>query len=219
MSETRTTSSDYLIAIDPSLRSLGYAMFKKSKALVLAGVARPRLARITARSYHQRGVSLADDLWRYLEPVMTVKKSADIIIELPTNWFNERGMASKDNEAIQKLYYFVGALIGILYNKPNVHSIWGVTPMAWKGDVKKPIMVERAHRYLKNLGRDIDEKIPHDTCEALLLGRFAFSKRIDKTKRFTTKTTEMYDKPFDCIYDVKTFKSRTNTKFTDYILD
>ena len=116
MSETTTASSDYLIAIDPSLRSLGYAVFKKSMALVLAGVARPRKAKIVGKSYHQRGAILADDLWKYLESFIDSKSNTDIIIELPTNWFNERGMTSKDNEAIQKLYYFVGALIGILYN-------------------------------------------------------------------------------------------------------
>lgn len=219
MSKTTAPSSDYLISIDPSLRSLGYAIFKRSMALVVAGVARPRKARIAGKSYHQRGVVLADDLWRYLESFMDSKKSADIIIEVPTNWFNERGMTSKDNEAIQKLYYFVGTLIGILYNKPNVFSIWGVTPMAWKGSAPKPVMVERAYKYLKNLGRDTDIKMPHDTCEALLLGRFAFSKRIDKTKLFTTDTIDTYSEPLNYIYDVRTFKSRTDTNFTDFVLD
>jgi len=202
-------SADYLISIDPSLRSLGYAVFKKNKDLIVAGVARPRKVKIVGKSYHQRGAILADDLWRYLESFIDSEKSADIIIELPTNWFNERGMTSKDNEAIQKLYYFVGALIGILYNKPNVFSIWGVSPMAWKGTTPKPVMIERAYKYLKTMGKDTDIKMPHDTCEALLLGRFAFSKQIIDT----------YSDPFNYIYDFRTYKSCIDTKFTDFVLD
>lgn len=103
------------------------------------------------------------------------------VIETPDNWFTDRGEDSKRDEAVQKLYWFVGHLVGalegLMYHAGYIQDIWTVVPKAWKGQTPKPIMHDRGVKALTDQGWILDpKKFKHDVAEAVLLARIAGNK-------------------------------------------
>lgn len=176
-----------IIAIDPSLKNLGFAVIDWSGLIRHAII----LQQLTSHnvSYHARGLWMAREVHRLIDNVvlpnilqhmpqglpLVQRDQLDVVMEVPTNWFNERGIASKDDEAVQKLYYQVGAIVGTLCAHPNVSGIWVVEPMQWKGQAPKNVMKERAFKYAARQGINLPDTVPHDTCEAILLARFGMA--------------------------------------------
>jgi DNA-directed RNA polymerase subunit N (RpoN/RPB10) len=70
-----------------------------------------------------------------------------VVIELQENFRGHKGEAAKDSEAIQKLYFFTGALITDLINTGLTMGIYGVFPGQWKGQLPKAIGVKRANSW------------------------------------------------------------------------
>lgn len=103
-----------------------------------------------------------------------------IVIETPANWFNERGIDSKNNGAVQTLYQTVGAIMGVLVRCEGVASIWAIEPTQWKGQAPKEVMMARCRRDCASLVK-ITTGMPHDTAEAILLGRKATLERMTKS--------------------------------------
>ncbi len=160
-----------IIAIDPSLKNLGFAMLDRLGHLRHAIILQQTTSAQT--SYHARGLWMAREVRRLVDTSGCT--SVDVIMEVPTNWFNERGQASKDDEAVQKLYYQVGTIIGTLAAHPSIAGIWVVEPMQWKGQAPKNVMKERAFKFAARQGVNLPAGIPHDTCEAILLARFGMA--------------------------------------------
>lgn len=100
-----------------------------------------------------------------------------VVCESPTNWFNDKGMASKDHESVQRLYWEVGAIVATLARMPHWHSCWTVSP-AWKGQTPKPIMVNRCAQWLRTHERPAPTS--HDMAEAILLSREAANLYLDR---------------------------------------
>jgi hypothetical protein len=119
----------------------------------------------------ERAASMATMISIILESNMESGTYADAIIEIPSNWFCERGQSSKDSEAVQKLYFTVGASVLALAHTTGIMCVWGVHPEQWKGQTPKNIMLNRAE---KLAGIRINN---HDAAEAILLGAYAHARQ------------------------------------------
>lgn len=170
-----------IFAIDPSIGSLGYALHENG-CITSAGVIKQKG---NQGGYHWRGAGMASTVAQLVVGIPKVH----VVIETPTNWFNERGMASKDSEAVQKLYYVVGAIVGVCQGILNVDSVWGVDPNKWKGQTPKKIMQTRCEKYLGVMDLKLPDRAPHDTAEAVLLAAYAHTA--DKGDRWFTQLTHI----------------------------
>ena len=90
-----------------------------------------------------------------------------VIVETPSNWFTEKGQASKDVEAVQKLYYFCGNLIARFADEGL--PVWSIRPEAWKGQTPKRLMVRRSLERFEKYGIEPAPGMTHDAHEAHLL--------------------------------------------------
>lgn len=178
-----------ICSVDISIKNLGYAFLKPEGEIVTVGI----LQQDTPQSvdYHTRGWHMARQLLRVIEEAAeSIEGPLDVILEVPSNWFDSRGMDSKNSEAVQKLYYQAGAIVGALATSKGVHSIWTVTPIQWKGTTPKDVMVRRAKAFAGAQGIFLRNGIPHDSCEALLLGKYAVQLRQE----------DGYDVPLVCVH-------------------
>lgn len=159
----------HLMAIDPSIHTLGWAITTvPTFKIVNAGVIKCS----RASSYHDAAMTMATTAMAIMPD-----RCAYLIVENPQVFGTARGAASMGSESIQKLYYAVGLMIGFIAGvrcHPPLH-IGTVKPSTWKGTARKDIMVKRARRRVPAL----PEKVPHDTCEAILLAEYAV-KHIDE---------------------------------------
>lgn len=148
--------------------------------------------------YHRRGLYMAHAVAQIVDSTDrdADQHFVDVIVETPTNWFNEKGQASKDNEAIQRLYYFVGALMATLSAHPQVYAIWAVDPVQWKGTTPKDIMVARALKHAAAQAMNLPLRTPHDTCEAILLAKFGVNNYNDGA----TGIEESYKHPLRVVH-------------------
>lgn len=176
--------------------NLGYALLRQSSEIVICGLIKQTSD--AAVDYHCRGLWMGQHVHFALGTLLEDEdliSLLDVIIEVPANWFNQRGQQSKDNEAIQKLYFTVGCIIALLACHPYVNSVWCITPI-WKGSLPKDVMVERAKRFALAQDRTLKDHVPHDTAEALLLARWALDRYEPLTGEFATPLVRLYRKGY-----------------------
>jgi len=154
-----------MVAIDPSLVSLGLA--------VLESTGKPHLLQHikqhnTAANWHARALQMATAVQYTLSQNLPLSPFA-VLVETPANWFCERGQDSKNSEAVQKLYFVTGAICASLFEIPACRGIWSVDPGQWKGQSPKSVMLTRAQRYCARYDINLMHA-PSDVAEALLLG-------------------------------------------------
>lgn len=158
-----------LFTVDPSISSLGYAIFFDGD-IISAGHIKQNTS--TKENYRIRAVSMSQILLgtikTYIETFSNVELT--MVIEAQSNWGSAKGSAAKDSESIQKLYFATGLYIQAIMSLPQTVEIKTIEPIKWKGQAPKDVMVRRAHAYVPSL-----EKCPHDTCEAVLIGKFALN--------------------------------------------
>lgn len=172
MFDTPTHTS--LFAIDPSIGSLGLSLHINDIPIATVLVQQKH----SKEPYHRRAFGMARFVKYQVESLISEFclniETSDVLIESPTNWFNQRAIASKDSEDVQRLYFVVGTLIGTL--QYSVSTILVVSP-SWKGQQPKTVMQSRAVRYAAQYDRDLPDSVKHDAAEALLLGRFGVTNR------------------------------------------
>lgn len=170
-----------LIAIDPSIRSLGLTAMlidpthgHTHQAQVLeCGT----FATKEHDSWRLRSATMAHRVRSRIEHLIDEHQVPTVVVmETPANWFNQRGQASKDSESVQKLYHFVGELVGQL-SRTDISRLWVTTPSGWKGTTPKAIMVKRAITYGSRYGLQLDPSYD-DACESLMLARAAVEHRV-----------------------------------------
>lgn len=188
---TQPVTPNLLFAIDPSVSNLGYALLQFNANIVTCGFVKQTSD--TLIDYHARGLWMAQNVYFLIGGMLGDHSSdkLDTIIEIPTNWFNQRGQQSKDNEAVQKLYYTVGCIVAVLVSHPHIKSIWCTSPV-WKGNVPKKIMVERAQHMARAQGRELKKGCPHDTAEAILLARWALDRYEPVTNEFQQPLVRLF---------------------------
>lgn len=155
-----------LLAIDPSIRSLGYAACTvSSNTPICAG----HVALSGDTDWHIRAAQMISTV----HTICAEMAPEHIVIETPNNWFTEKGQSSKDNEAVQKLYYVVGGLCAALMAIPI--KLWTVTPSVWKGQTPKSVSEKRARALLTPYGLG-ELSMLSDTWDAIHLAHTAVAR-------------------------------------------
>ena len=205
-------SDQPIMAVDPSIASLGLAFSRFDGGIIDARF----LRQITGRQvdYHVRAFAMAQMLRAIAFEVSTdLKADLTFVLEVPANWFTGRALKSKDNEAVQKLYYTCGIILGVLTQTACIDSTWVVTPR-WKGQVPKNIMKRRALQHIRSdfQGHIVDESMPHDVAEAILLARYAAERRhVDMHNRI------WFENPLVMIHRKEYLDQRCTTSVEMYV--
>lgn len=174
-----------LLAIDPSMLSLGWATVNLTNgSLVEAGGIKSTVA--TPKEWYPQSVAMV----REIEVLLDTTKPQIVVVETPNNWFTERGDAAKDSESVQKLYYTTGGIVAAACRTQA--TVYVVTPQAWKGQTPKGIMVTRATILMQKQGLPLCA-MPHDVAEAILLATEA-GRRVHTT---------ILDKDKECHYSIR----------------
>lgn len=153
-----------ILAIDPSLVSLGFAIasFTPQRERKIEAIGYIKQYTDKGIPYHLRAIEMVNRCANAID--MPERWLFDrCVIEVPNNWFTEKGQGSKDSESIQKLYFFCGALVSRMCEYADCVEV--VTPMGWKGQTPKSIIISR----VKALGIKVPEYTPHDAFEAAWL--------------------------------------------------
>lgn len=162
----------HVVAIDPSIRSLGLACSTicHPRPVFCSGIEQRT---DTDESWQGRALGMAMIAMSVLIEQLNQHDIDEVIavVECPNNWFTGRGISSKDNEAVQKLYFFVGALLQQLSILSSVKHCFTVTPGDWKGQVGKSVMLSRAAHYYSTYDLNWPASITDDAAEAILLAR------------------------------------------------
>jgi hypothetical protein len=176
---SQSPRTDYLLGIDPGIENLGWGLVKVDGTKMSprpVGFGAIKQSTATSVPYQARALSIASNV---VSLVASLEVSVHIICETPGNWFNAKGEASKDSEAVQKLYWTTGAILGGLgaYHglSAAAMTMWVVEPRDWKGQVEKPMMRQRNIAWLDQYGLALPESAPMDTSDALGLARKAGS--------------------------------------------
>lgn len=169
----------YIFAIDPSVMSLGWSVVDPADGTIATAGA---IVQKTHHSvdYRRRAHAMAHIVDHTIahQIAFGLPYRLAVVIETPSNWFTPRAIKSKDSEAVQRLYFMTGCLVGRLASNDDVDSIWGVYPK-WKGQTPKAIMKRRALNRLQQAGRHVTPSMTHDTAEAILLGLYAAERTTD----------------------------------------
>ena len=182
------------LTIDPSMRSLGYALasIDQSNIQYLSYGSLVALGDEKDTPWRLRSYEMADALYRDVGALLSVHriKSLSVITEVPDNWFTEKGMDSKNNEAVQKLYFFTGCMIGVLKGLSECTAVYATVPSQWKGQAPKRVMIQRCIGVLqRRVGDHITpgqvRAMPDDTVEAIML--------MEKSLRALDKFEQVYD--------------------------
>ncbi len=158
-----------IIAIDPSIRAVGLAIRGSGRDGKIESFGQIELES-TSHEWTQRAAAMARCVVVRCMGYMCGGVDNEFILETPEHWANSaRGRDSENNEAVQKVYWVVGAIIGMISTQLSTRdTIHVVRPSQWKGNVSKPMMVERAKRHLTEC--DLTAcKFSHDAYEAVCL--------------------------------------------------
>ena len=149
------------IAIDPSIKSLGYAIFINEELYASGTLAIPI---DTSKPLVQRIIEMYQLVSLTFEPIITPAKLANrqciLIIEQPQVFVTPTQVANVSTgsfsaQDILKLTMMVGALIAFGYERRS--SVQLVTPIKWKGNLKKWQTKERMEKKYSKVFRTPDE--------------------------------------------------------------
>jgi hypothetical protein len=181
------TAESIFIGIDPSVRKTGLAIANGDDHISVL-----KINCNDAGAYQTRALSIVHTLGLAIQEVLQIydpndRKQRHLICECPEHFDSERGHDSAQNEAVQKLYLEVGAIIHMALYWPGLNSVSVVNPIKWKGNVKKHLMVRRAQGWIE---RKYNQRIPlsqltDDAAEAALLVRYLMKNQGSVTA-FTT---------------------------------
>ena len=194
-------SNGRIIAIDPSMHSLGLAICdlhgRITNTYHIGAVAAPAPA-LANCDWRANAFGMAETVVNLLTSILVpTRKPAEnhVVIETPIVFQVERGQSSMQAGDIQKLYFTCGLIIRALSEIPCIMSIHGVTPNDWKGQTPKNIVKRRCEStmisqgYLPNV-----PNISLDTIEAVMIGQFASANlvHVDNSYAFNLPVTPVY---------------------------
>lgn len=167
--------------MDPSIVSLGYAIRKLDEEKILAaGTIKSPSSNNDTYEYQVRALAMAHTVIN--TAVSLIKALPDgglhVLTEMPNNWQTQKGNDSKNSESVQKLYWFVGAMLGAMSTHSACGTLHGVYPNEWKGATPKTVMVKRALAYQSQ----IMTYSSHDAAEAVLLSKWSWDHRSPQAK-------------------------------------
>ena len=125
-----------IVAIDPSIRKLGFAQFNINKKKKTATLECAELYKVTGNDW----IECIDEMIRNL--LYPIRNAEIVLIELPHIYtVGKRGVAAGNSESIMKLCAFVFALRQHLIE--NDQEVILIPVAKWKGQVPKSITKKR----------------------------------------------------------------------------
>lgn len=191
MCSTGVEQDSTLIALDPSINSMGFAVLNSSGyvhsvGLISSRASRKHVAAITQTGlqWFTKAISASHAVQKMVaQAYRATGQQANVAIEVPEVFGTARGIGSMNNEAVQKLYACVGAIVSRLLELNTVEGIWGVKPGDWKGQTPKDILRGRVLKRLEedNASANITNYLrtcPNDVSDALGLGYWTLGRAI-----------------------------------------
>ena len=167
------TPDQTLLSIDPSLHSLGFALYNQS--LEARGTDRYDIKSGAWRygCVHPKGAS-RQEKWRHALQAL-VAKAADwrmthLVIEWPIFFATQRGMIAASRGDTLEIAGLVGYIAGH-YRLPADH-VTLYTPLQWKGAVPKRVTL---YKFERLFGCDPKTVAPHytdDVIDAIMIAEF-----------------------------------------------
>lgn len=156
-----------LLAIDPSICDLGWALFqtfpstKQAKLLKADNIAQPSF-----ESLEDRSDTAAHILTNLTPP------PSQAIIELPDHYSSAKGQAARNSDAILKLMFQVATIRTTLLHSLPACQVTLIPVRRWKGTQPKHITQRRilTHWNFTNTN--------HNICDAVGLGDWFLRKRM-----------------------------------------
>ena len=162
-----------VIAIDPSIHNLGIALSDANRNVIDAVLIKS--GSVNEANWQSAASAMAEAVVLTINTAL-LEEPGDTWIavsEMPENWFGSRGEKSKDNEAVQKLYYYVGYQMCFLHSHFPKVPMFLVTPSRWKGQTPKAVTMKRVLRILAQQGINKD-KIDNNVADAIMIGQYAY---------------------------------------------
>jgi Holliday junction resolvasome RuvABC endonuclease subunit len=186
-----------VLAIDPSLRNLGYAFFQVKRGtagfrgkLITQGLIRQPTNRSVSKRIRRslehmrfRSAKMVNNVLAMLYvPEIELPCVPDyVVIEMPVIYSrgSAAARAARNSGALTKLIYFVGSLTQALIDREcstddsKTRPVL-VTPATWKGQVKKHITHKRM---IRRYGRVCDD-LNHNIIDAIGIGTWFIERRL-----------------------------------------
>jgi len=183
------TSID-LLAVDPSLRSCGVALFRRGQLVAARTVTRERDGTRTG----ERAQAMAADVWGWLLDVKADPRA--YVYEFPQVYPHDP-VPPNDLIPLAAIGASIGGMLGLMCAARNIAlDIATPSPHEWTGGLPKiktgdPFESPRGHRIKRALS--IDElrkfKPQHDTLDAIGLGLWALG-RFERQRAFADGTDD-----------------------------
>jgi hypothetical protein len=153
---------DFVIAVDPSLNSLGWASWFTEKSLRTGLPTDVGLLKAKrSKGLVGRSIWLGDQLHTIIDG-----RECVIVCEMPAYHGSMMGWAAGD---LQKLVFLVGALAGYF----NRLRFVPVTPNEWKGQLPKKVVI---NRLIKRFGPGATRHWEKDVWDAVGIGLYHLGK-------------------------------------------
>ena len=150
---------ELLVAIDPGINSLGWALFHlgESPKYVVSGNVEEKTRKLPIAARIHDTIT---DLEKTLPPMVFCANRDDyhntlLLIEQPENWGSFKTMASTHSGSMQKLTLLVGALIQFGWSTIGRTELVRVS--TWKGQLPKSVVQDRLFKTYGQRFRSHDE--------------------------------------------------------------
>jgi Holliday junction resolvasome RuvABC endonuclease subunit len=150
-----------MLYVDPGLGGTGWAVFH-GPIPTEYGVIRGKAKHWTASAH-----DIADEF----ATLLRTRKIKEVTIEFPSLWTSGKSMASGVRGDLFKLTYLIGCLGTKTVEITKATPVF-ISPLGWKGQLPKEIVVKRIERQLPGL----TGKIPNHAADAIGMGLSAQGK-------------------------------------------
>lgn len=131
-----------LLAVDPSINTLGWAIFDiPAKHLYASGTLKTDKA-ARQKSLQERIANTIRELKEIIEADLPDIES--VVIEEPQQWGAYKSVASQHAGSLMGLYLTVGTLFGVFYELDKEVSLVKVSQ--WKGNLPKHLTIKRVNQ-------------------------------------------------------------------------
>lgn len=161
-----------VISIDPSIHNLGIAVANTDRVITEATLIRS--SKDQSANWQSAALTMSEAVSLIITTAIADDPEGYILVsEMPENWFGERGEDSKNSEAVQKLYFYVGYQMSLLRRQYPSIKMFLVTPTVWKGQTPKTITLKRAVALLAKQGVSL-KVLDLNVSDAIMIGQFAY---------------------------------------------
>lgn len=152
------------LAIDPSIRSIGWATFFGNPHMISNSLQDWEYGVFKPDPEH-----IYDSIRYFIRSKRFLSRVDKLILELPNFQNSEKGRIAAKQGYTTQLGIVVGYIMGLI--DLTQEDVFLYPPIVWKGTVPKEVTLAKLKRDFKNSNRILDS-LNHDTIDAIGLLRF-----------------------------------------------